>query len=145
MGRRSRPTAPRTAARVAAEAAPDAKDAAIDAVAKSIETLERLLAHLRELQAGAVGHPPLLLQITRRCVDAEAELLDQRSLVAHLRAAHVSVQPMSPEARATLERLLANLDEAVRADQAFHRVLELADVIVGSANDFEHEIRELTT
>lgn len=123
----------------------EAKSEAIAAVENSIEALNKLIEELRGLEKGVGASAPDLLQVTRRLSDAAAELYDQRSLVAHLRTQNVRVQPMSEGAREMLRRLLERLDRFVRADQAFHDQLELAEVIIGLANDHEKEIRELTT
>lgn len=123
----------------------ESKADAIEAAEESIMALNKLIDELRKIEKAVGASAPDLLQVTRRLADAAAELFDQRSLVAHLRAQNVRVRPMSSGAREMLTRLLQRLDEFVRKDQAFHRRLELAQVVIGLANDHEQEIRELTT
>lgn len=123
----------------------EAKADAIAAAEEGIKALNKLIDELRKIEKGVSASAPDLLQVTRRLADAAAELFDQRSLVAHLRAQNVRVQPMSEGAREMLRRLLSRLDDFVRRDQEFHDRLELAQVIIGLANDHEKEIQELTT
>lgn len=123
----------------------ESKADAIEAAEESIKALNKVIDDLRKIEKAVAASAPDLLQVTRRVADAAAELFDQRSLVAHLRAQNVRVRPMTPGAREMLTRLLKRLDEFVRKDQAFHRRLELAEVIIGLANDHEQEILELTT
>jgi hypothetical protein len=121
------------------------KSAAIAAVEKTIEALSKVLAELRELEKAVAASPPDLVSVTRRQGEVNAELFDQRALVAHLRAETVRVNPMSQEARDALSGLLAQLDTFVRADQAFHARLDLVEQIVGLAKDHSGQIRGLMT
>lgn len=122
----------------------DDKCDAIAAVEKTIQALSDVLDGLQDLEKAVAASPPDLLQVTRRESDVAAERYDQRTLVAHLRAQNVLVQPMSQGAREMLERLLSRLDAFVKEDQAFHDRLELAEVIVGLAKDHAKEVQELT-
>ncbi len=121
------------------------KNSAIAAVEKTIAALEKVLDSLKELEKAVAASPSRLLSVTQREGEVDAELFDQRALVAHLRAATVRVNPMSQDARNALSGLLTRLDTFVREDQAFHARLDLAEQIVSLAKEHSGQISGLTT
>jgi len=120
-----------------------AKTAAIDAMQIAVDTIRQTLEELRKLEKANQAFTPALLQITRRISDAASELFDQQTLLAHLKAESIRVNPLSQSSRDVLARALERLNRFVQADQAFHDRLEAAEVVIGLINDHEKEIQQL--